>query len=74
MAAPKGNTNASKQRKRIDVHVSIADTKEALRRSIMERYCKSIGIDEPTEQDIVDIARQRLYDWIDGLERSDVSQ
>ncbi len=65
MAAPKGNQNARKKgNKRVDVHASIADE----RRAKMERYCKSVGIDEPTEQDIVQIARQWLYDWIDGLD------
>ena len=66
MAAPKGNKNAARAEKRIDVHISIGDTKEAQRRSKLVRYCKSIG-KEPTEENIKDIAKKYLYDWIDGL-------
>ena len=67
MAAPKGNKNARKKGpKRLDVHISLADTPQADRRSKMERYMQSLG-EEYTEQDIIHVCQQWLYDWIDGL-------
>jgi hypothetical protein len=63
MGAPKGNRNAVKQKKRVDVHASLADK----RRARVEMWLQSQGFENITDKMIAEQAREWLYAWIDGL-------
>lgn len=63
MGAKPGNQNACKKGKtRLDVHVSVADS----RRAALERYFEQM--EKPyTEEDMIRKCRHVLYAWLDDL-------
>lgn len=67
MGAPKGNANAKKSGKtRIDMHLSISDTKSNPR---LARVCKHLEKQgkESTDQEIANFVKEGFYKYLDEV-------